>query len=134
MPLRSQEDQELILIRILYTALIKAVLVAWKHGCPVANPHADIRFLSRNNHLIIDSIVSYFNSVPLPKGIEYHEQYDTEYFLPEGAEQLIPMYEAISQLHHAVIYSDHKHARRIAGETKYDTISNMIVFFNDQPE
>ena len=131
---RSQKDQELIRIRLLYTALIETVLFAWRKGFPVANPHKDVRFLSRNTQIIIDSIVTYFNSAPISIGRKYFDQSNSEFILPENAEQLAPMITAISQIHYTIANSSHKYACMIAANNRYDTIRNLILFFEDQTE
>jgi hypothetical protein len=134
MPMRSQEDQEIVQARLLYTALIKAVLIAWGRGYSVANPHQNPFALSENKQFIIDSIVSYFNAVPAENGNGLHGRYAVETLAKVDAEQIAPALEAISALHKAVKHSGQKYARDIAGETEIETIKNLIAFFNERPE
>jgi len=133
MPVMKLNDKDLVQVRILYTALIKTVLIAWRQGYAVANPQMDVRYLARNNHLVINAIVSYFQSVPLPVGIKSKEISISDFLLPDGAEQLIPMADAISKMHYSVIHSGQKYANRITGKNSFDTIRNMIIFYEEQP-
>jgi hypothetical protein len=133
MPVRSQEDQEIVQSRLLYTALIKSALIAWTRGYEPANPHISPFVLSENKQAIIDSIVSYFNAMPGNAENGVVGKY-AELEPPEGdAEQIAHVLDAISILHVAVRHSGQKYARQIAGDTELETIKNLIAFFEDRP-
>jgi hypothetical protein len=115
---------------LIYTALIKAALFAWNYGCPIANPHMDILSLSRNHDLIVDSIVDYFEFVPLPADISAAEGH--VHALPVEAAQLAPLFSAIARLHRAVCRSGRECAPDIKGADEYGTAKNLILFFDEQ--
>ena len=94
MPVRSQEDQQIVQARLLYTALIKAVLIAWGRGFSVANPHRDPFALSDNKQAIIDAIVEYFEMVPAESTNGLVGSYVSDQTKLEDSEQQIaPMEE-----------------------------------------
>jgi hypothetical protein len=131
---RSKHDQDIVQARLLYTALIKAMLIAWAKGCPIANPHKRVYELSDDKTLIINALLTYFNEVPC--------EIESEAALPPvaprepltDAEQLTPVLTAISDLHNAVRKSGQIYASDLVGETENETVKNLIDFFTNPPE
>jgi len=134
MPIRSQEDHEIVQARLLYTALIKAALIAWGRGYAVANPHKDATTLSANKQVIVDSLVAYFKAVPNDVRNGLVGTYGATAKKLDDADQIVPVLEAISSLHAAVKHSGQKYATQIAGATEIETLRNLIAFFKDCPE
>ena len=130
MSIQDKNNRFVVRGRLLYTALVKTVLFCWNHGCPIANPHEDIRFLARNSRLVMDLLTAYFNATrPLSgEGLGI----DDDFSLPEDAEHLAPIFSSISGLHLAVLNSDRACARQIAGKSPYETLQNLILFFEAQ--
>ena len=120
--------------RLIYTALIKTALFAWNYGCPIANPNKDILTLSRNHDLIVDSIIAYFELVPLPTDSGGADDVSTTeghvHALPVEAVQLAPLFSAIARLHRAVCRSGRECALDIKGADAYATVKNLIRFFD----
>lgn len=129
MSIQDENSRFVIRGRLLYTALIKTVLFCWNHGCPIANPHKDIRLLARNSRLVADLLMAYFNAAP--PSSEDSSSIGDDFSLPGDAEHLAPIFSSISGLHRAVLSSDRACARRIAGESPYETIQNLILFFEE---
>ena len=119
---------------MIYTALIKAALFAWNYGCPIANPHRDILSLSRNQDLIVDSIVAYFELVPGPsdagRAVNISAEEGQQQALPVEAAQLASLFSAIARLHRAVCRSGRECAPDIKGADAYATVKNLIRFFD----
>lgn len=122
--------QDLVKARLSYTALIKAALFAWNYGCPIANPDRDILYLARNQNLIIDSIVYYFEG-----GASRTEAADAEAYyqsFPPEAVQLAPILRSLGRVHRAVHHSDREIAATLAGCDACRTACNLVQFFERQ--
>ena len=130
MSIRDENERSIVRGRLLYTALIETVLFCWNHGCSIANPHKDIRFLARNNRLVMDLLTAYFNAAPPPS--EGGLGLGDDVSLPGDAAHLAPIFSSISGLHRAVLSSDRACARQIAGKSPYETVRNLILFFEEQ--
>ena len=129
MSIQYKDAARIVRGRLLYTALVETVLFCWNHGCSIANPNKDVRRLARNSRLVMDLLTEYFHaaspsaSPPVESG---------EYSLPNDARHLAHIFTSISGLHRAVLDSDRACARRIAGESPYETVRNLILFFEEQ--
>jgi len=133
MPIRTQENQGIVQARLLYTALIKAVLIAWTSGYPIANPHKDVFAVSADKQGIIDALVTYFNAVPGASSNGVLAEYSCIPDVNDDAEQIAPILRSIASLHKAITHSGQTCARRIAGVNEIDTLMNLIAFFNERP-
>ena len=130
MSIHDESDRSIVRGRVLYTALIESVLYCWNHGCPIANPHKDVRLLARNSRWVSDLLTAYFNETPSPSEKRTVEEHD--FSLPSDAEHLAPIFSSISALHRAVLGSGRTCARQIAGKHPYETLQNLILFFEEQ--
>ena len=130
----TSEGRDIVQARLLYTALIKAVLIAWTKGYPVAKPEESVWTISKDKEQIVRQIVGFFNSVPAPGANGLAGSYGHVDSIPDEAAQIAPVLEAIAELHRAVAHSGQKYAKQIAGETELETIKNLIAFFTDCPQ
>jgi hypothetical protein len=130
MSIQDENNRLIVRGRVLYNALIKTVLFCWNHGCPIANPHEDIRFLARNSRRVADLLTAYFDAAPPPSGDR--SDVGDDFSLPGDAVHLAPIFSSISALHRAVLSSDRACAHRIAGKSPYETIQNLTLFFEEQ--
>ena len=73
-------------------------------------------------------LTAYFNEAP-PSGDSSVEEYD--FSLPSDAAHLAPIFSSISDLHRAVLGSGRECARKIAGKHPYETLQNLILFFEE---
>lgn len=129
---RTYTDSDIIQCRLLYTALIKAALIAWGRGYPAANPHCDPFKLSKDKARIVAQIVAHFDDSPGPR--ENGTLSAAPSPIPGDAGQIAPILESIAALHRAVTRSGQKYARQIAGETELETMKNLIAFFTECPQ
>ncbi len=128
MPIRTKEAQEIVNSRLLYTALMKAVLIAWTQGCPIAKPPLKVYELSANKDLIIRALLSYFDGELSDYGSWQTEGLDDE------VEQIAPVLRAITAVHESIKGSSQKFAPDLIGETENKTVKNLIDFFTNTTE
>jgi len=118
-----------IRIRLLYTALIDTVLIAWNNGHVAANPNVDIRALSVNHHLIFNALIMYFcegTDLDIP---DSDLNADSEYVLPPGAEQLIEQFQVLKKIHYLMKHCECENSKKIVGNDMFETIANLIKLF-----
>ena len=127
MSFENEQHREIIRTKILFNALINTVLFCWNHGCPIANPNKEIRFLARNNHLVTNSLVDYFRDAT--SSTEDMGKESRCFSIADDILQLAPFSSTIWSLHDAVTGSSRLCARQIAGNNPFETLQNLILFF-----
>lgn len=119
------DPKDILMTRLLYNAFVQTVLIAWNYGCSVAYPCKDIKYLSRNQYFIFESINNYiapeykFSLQPVCNDGLYMKKYHLQY-------------AAIKSVHDAVLISGKIEFTGLAGEKPFDTLKNLIIYFEKQ--
>lgn len=124
----SVEERTILKFRLLYTGLIKNVLIAWRLGCPVANPGIDIRYLAKNPEMIIGSIESYFRGCLHSDNDNFGEKDNVKH---SDTNQIKRIIQAVSRIHEAVIDNKAECASEMAGSNEIETMEKMIRYYEN---